>query len=67
MESRTSTPCYGCQDRAVGCHSKCDRYISWSKEHNEKRMAAYKAKEHRRIMQEYLADTIAKYRRKKRK
>lgn len=22
-------PCCGCQERAVGCHGKCDRYKAW--------------------------------------
>ena len=24
-------PCYGCELREVGCHSKCDKYIAWKK------------------------------------
>ena len=24
-------PCYGCENRKIGCHSKCDRYICWKK------------------------------------
>lgn len=23
-------PCYKCQDRVVGCHSSCEKYINWS-------------------------------------
>ena len=22
-------PCKGCEDRVVGCHSVCERYITW--------------------------------------
>lgn len=22
-------PCCGCQERAVGCHGKCDQYKAW--------------------------------------
>ena len=45
--------CYGCEDRKVGCHSECERYINEKKIYDEKRelvqaeknakMLAYKA------------------------
>lgn len=24
-------PCYGCEERQVGCHSKCEKYIAYRK------------------------------------
>lgn len=27
-----AAPCYGCAYRQAGCHSVCERYISWKKE-----------------------------------
>lgn len=24
--------CYGCEERHVGCHSGCERYLAWKKE-----------------------------------
>lgn len=30
-------PCKNCELREVGCHSKCNAYISWAKEHGEAR------------------------------
>lgn len=27
-----TAPCYGCAYRQTGCHSVCERYISWKKE-----------------------------------
>lgn len=24
--------CYGCAERHVGCHGKCERYLAWKKE-----------------------------------
>lgn len=27
-----TAPCYGCAYRQAGCHSVCERYISWKKE-----------------------------------
>lgn len=26
-------PCKGCVDRALMCHSVCEKYIAWKKEH----------------------------------
>ena len=27
--------CKGCQKRYPGCHSKCETYLEWKKEHDE--------------------------------
>lgn len=29
------TPCKGCEDRVVGCHSVCDKYITWKAKRDE--------------------------------
>lgn len=29
--SKGSTPCYGCGDRIVGCHSSCEKYAEYHK------------------------------------
>lgn len=31
------SPCLGCTERAVGCHSKCDRYIAYDEENKARR------------------------------
>lgn len=33
-------PCYGCEGRAVGCHSKCEKFTIWNQKHlkNKKEM-----------------------------
>ena len=28
-------PCKDCKERFVGCHSVCDHYINWKKEHDK--------------------------------
>ena len=28
-------PCKGCEDRVIGCHSVCERYITWKAERDE--------------------------------
>ena len=27
--------CKGCQERHLGCHSNCERYLKWKKEYQE--------------------------------
>lgn len=33
-------PCYGCEGRAVWCHSKCEKFTVWNEKHlkNKKEM-----------------------------
>lgn len=26
----TDSPCYGCEDRHVGCHAECEKYQAWA-------------------------------------
>lgn len=28
-------PCKDCSDRKVGCHSSCENYVGWTKEHDK--------------------------------
>ena len=32
-----NTPCYGCGDRVVGCHSSCEKYAEYHKKITEMR------------------------------
>lgn len=29
----TDNPCWKCTEREIGCHAKCERYLTWQKEH----------------------------------
>ena len=29
---KSTPPCYKCQDRAVGCHSNCQKHAEWKRE-----------------------------------
>lgn len=33
-------PCYGCERRSAGCHSKCEKFTIWNQKHlkNKKEM-----------------------------
>ena len=35
----TRCPCKGCNCRSIGCHGKCEWYIAWKKELDEKNRA----------------------------
>lgn len=41
MSYETIAPCKGCKDRYVGCHDKCDKYLAFRKQLDERN-----AKEH---------------------
>lgn len=30
-------PCLGCEERIVGCHAACDRFIQWSGQRKKQR------------------------------
>lgn len=32
---KSDDPCYECNKRTIGCHSKCDEYIEWAKKRRE--------------------------------
>ena len=50
---RTS-PCYGCEDRYVGCHSKCGKYIDFQSVHEEEKETIRKNKEKESARQGYM-------------
>lgn len=45
-------PCGRCDERRVGCHAECERYLSWSAE----RRAAKEKDRDNRIAERYLHD-----------
>lgn len=38
-------PCYGCQNRKLKCHSKCEAYQTWKKKHDDDRLREYERKQ----------------------
>lgn len=53
-------PCKGCEERAVGCHSVCDRYITWKAQRDEIKKELTKI-----AMQEQEQNDIEKSRKKR--
>ena len=39
-------PCLDCEDRAVGCHSTCEKYISWKVQEDKRKEVIAKNKNH---------------------
>lgn len=40
-------PCYKCEDRAIGCHSDCDKYLNYCKWNEELKTQRANYKEER--------------------
>lgn len=47
-------PCYGCEDRVVGCHANCERYLTAAAKDREIRMANVDP------VKAYVLDTISR-------
>ena len=47
------SPCYGCTERAAGCHAGRGKYLSWKAEDKAKREAVKKNREGERIAQDF--------------
>ena len=43
--SNLKNPCKGCEDRFVGCHQRCEKYISWKAKYDERTAQIRKQKE----------------------
>lgn len=38
-------PCRNCENREVGCHATCDRYINWKAEHIKSKRKRFEQKQ----------------------
>lgn len=55
-------PCRTCNDRTIGCHGNCEKYVQWSQEQEKLREIRNK-----KVNQERLADEDIIRRRMKKK
>lgn len=51
-------PCGGCVERHIGCHAKCERYLTWSAEHEKEREVINAAKAEDNRFREYTLTQI---------
>ncbi len=42
--AKMKSPCLGCKDRFIGCHSKCDKYIKYRNEYDKLNKKEFMAK-----------------------
>lgn len=42
MQTRISGPCMGCEEREVGCHSKCEKYAEYQQKLDDYKNVVYK-------------------------
>ena len=49
-------PCKGCGEREVGCHSKCEKYISWNEKHQKRLELINKNKEEQNKINDFFID-----------
>ena len=50
-----STPCRDCEERTVGCHAVCEKYIAWRKAIDDRREA-----ERPGVLQDYDRERISR-------
>ena len=39
VKPKTKAPCVDCNERQVGCHAKCPKYIDWRSEYQQRKKA----------------------------
>jgi len=58
-----SSPCYGCADRTVGCHGKCERHSEWKQKRDSDMGERIEAAKGRNILDDFAADSMKRCRR----
>lgn len=48
-------PCINCESREIGCHGKCERYISWQAARRQEQERLHKIREEQYKEDEYIA------------
>ena len=56
-----------CQDRKVGCHGSCEKYLAVKKDHDEKRIKAYELKQQDREIDNMRCETHIKIQKRQRR
>lgn len=59
-------PCFGCNDRAQGCHAKCQKYAEWKAVHEQERKEEQSERRKYGQYLGYLRDTSSRLRKGKR-
>ena len=50
-------PCYGCEDRVIGCHSKCKRYNDWKEKMKQLKDTCDEVRKEESIIRSYVKES----------
>ena len=64
---RQICPCKDCTDRIFLCHSMCEKYKAWRREHDKTVTDAYKERKRKAALNEVQARNILRYKRRREK
>lgn len=56
--SKISAPCKDCGDRYVGCHGKCEKYLTFRSRLDEENNKTYKAKQLNMMLNQIEVDRV---------
>ena len=60
---RNESPCLNCEERHDGCHSKCERYLSYRAELDRINEERFRESEHEGRLNAYHRETVRKVKR----
>ena len=59
----SKSPCYGCEERHIGCHADCERDSKWREERQAEKDAFNAEKQRESVINEFRAKNASKTRR----
>lgn len=59
------SPCYGCENRGVGCHGRCERFRVWKSERDGRSRLVKRAQEKEYDIRDYSRDRAERVRLRK--
>ncbi len=62
---RGENPCKHCDDREVGCHAGCDKYLNWRNEYQEAKQELNKARSEYDIVDDFVIANKQRNRRRR--
>lgn len=65
--AKIESPCLDCTDRHVGCHSECDKYLSYKIDMTNQKAIVADNKARDNIIFSYKSQSIMRMRKKKRR
>ena len=60
-------PCHGCEDRHIGCHGECEKYMAWAEDRQKVLNAEAEHKQMNELYYSRFQNAWRKYYKKKKK